>query len=68
MIMTYEQPAVDASDMYWEIYDDQQTEDFDYIGIAGGDIQPLTDIEVQVAELYRLYGRRVEIRVYRERR
>ena len=55
-------------DLYWETYDDQLTEDFDYIGVDGStDMEPLTDIENQVAELHRIFGRKAEIRVYRRR-
>ena len=53
--------------MYWETYDDQDTNDFDFIGVEGSDeMEELTNIEEQVAELQRVYGKRVEIRVYRE--
>ncbi len=58
--------AADVAGMYWETYDDQCTDDFDFIGVDGADtVEPLTDIESQAADLLRRYGRRAEIRVYR---
>lgn len=54
------------TDMYYEEYDDQNTEDFDFIGIMGEDPEPVVDIPSQVAEYRRLRGRDVVIYVYRK--
>lgn len=52
--------------MYWEMYDDQDSKDFDYIGVPDKVIEPVTDIEAQAAEFRRLYGENVDIFVYRK--
>ena len=53
-------------DMYYEEYDDQSTEDFDFIGVMGENPEPVVDIPSQVAELRRLPGRAVVIYVYKK--
>ncbi len=55
------------TNMYWETYDDQKTDDFDFIGVDAENLLPLTDIDDQVAELRRLYGSRTSIYVFKKR-
>ena len=55
-----------TDNMYWETYADQSEADgFTLIGV-GKDIEELTDIDKQVAEVHRRYGARAEIKVYKE--
>lgn len=58
----------DFEAMYWESYDDQDSHDFDYVGIAGEEPAPIENLDVQVKELYRTRGHDIEIRVYKDRR
>jgi hypothetical protein len=56
--------------MYWEVYDDQEAKDFDYIGYTDLSGTPVTDkvaanLAAQVAEIKRTNGQRTEVRVYR---
>lgn len=53
-------------ELYWESYDDQNSEDFQYVGVAGEVPVPIDNLDVQVREIYRTRGHNVEIRVYRE--
>lgn len=62
--------AIDVSTMYWETYDDQSSEDFDYVGyinISGEHIveEVASNLTMQVAEIRRTNGQHTEVRVYR---
>ena len=54
------------NEMYYEEYDDQATEDFDFIGIDGEEPVPVVDIPAQVAEIRRTRGSAVTIYVYKQ--
>lgn len=55
-----------CEEMYWESYDDQDSRDFDFVGVAGEEPVPIVNLDVQVKELYRTRGHDIEIRVYRQ--
>lgn len=62
---------MDLRGMYWEIYDDQNEEDFDFVGyenLAGEQITaPIEDnLAMQVAEILRANGHNTEVRVYKK--
>lgn len=62
---------MDVSGMYWEVYDDQDANDFQYVGyvdLSGQEIvaKVTTNLALQVAEIYRTNGKNTEVRVYRE--
>lgn len=62
---------MDVKGMYWEIYDDQQAEDFDYVGYTNlsGEavVTEISDnLALQVAEILRANGHNTEVRVYRK--
>lgn len=57
-----------STDLYYEEYDDQRTEDFDLVGIDGEEPVPITDLPAQVAELKRLHGSSVVILVFKNRK
>lgn len=51
--------------MYWETYADQTDDDgYTYIGVANN-IEDLIDVNRQVSEFRRKYGRNCDIRLYR---
>lgn len=52
--------------MYWETYDDQDSADFDYIGVPDKVVEPIGNMEAQAAEFRRLFGENIEIFVYRK--
>lgn len=53
-------------DMYWETYADQSVEEgYTLVGV-GDNVEEIVDLEAQVIELQRKYGKRAEIRVYKE--
>lgn len=51
--------------MYWEEFSDQVSEDFEYIGVDG-DIQEITNVDIQAKEFHRMYGAECTIKVYRK--
>ena len=57
---------MDTSKLYYEDYDDQNGDEFDYVQVEGHTPVPMTDLDAQVAEFRRLYGREVGIVVYRD--
>lgn len=62
---------MDVNGMYWEIYDDQQAEDFDYVGYTNLSGEPIVteisgNLALQVAEILRANGHNTEVRVYRK--
>lgn len=50
---------------YWEEYAQQDLSTFTHVGV-NDNIKPITNIEEQVAEFQRIYGKACEIRVYRD--
>lgn len=56
----------DLQSLYFEEYDDQDGNDFDYVGVVGKDPIKITNLTEQVNEFRRLYGRNTVIRVYKE--
>lgn len=56
-------PEIESLD--WEMYDGQDTDGYEYIGAVGHPVEPIVDAEEQAEEMYRKFGRRVEIRIYR---
>lgn len=62
---------IDVSGMYWESYDDQDAEDFDYVGytdLCGKDVVVKVEdnLALQVSEIKRLNGQDTVIKVYKE--
>lgn len=57
----------DVKDMYFEEYDDQDSSEFELVGVEGAMPSPITDLTKQVNELRRLYGKSVSILVYRSK-
>lgn len=62
---------MDKDSMYWEIYDDQESKSFDFVGytnLAGEDILAPVEgnLSAQVSEIRRLNGADIEIKVYKK--
>lgn len=60
---------MDTRNMYWEIYDDQSSNDFDlvgYVSLSGSEVVvPIEgDLAQQVAEIRRTNGYNTEVKVY----
>jgi hypothetical protein len=54
---------------YWVEYGGQSTEGFTHIGVEDeSSITEITDIEMQVNELHRLYGELASVRIYAKER
>ncbi len=60
---------MDTAEMYWEVYDDQDDMDFQYVGYIDFEgkrvLDKIKDLAAQVNEIRRQYGKDIEIRVYR---
>lgn len=56
-------------DAYWEIYDDQDSADFNYLSYVnrvGEDVvEKIEDIDRQVYEIRRVNGKATQIKVYK---
>lgn len=57
---------MDSENLYFEDYDDQNGDEFDYVQVEGHEMVPITDLDAQVTEFRRLYGRGVGIKVLRD--
>ena len=57
----------DLSNLYYEEYDDQESGDFDFVGLDGEVPVPVTDLQSQVNEFRRLHGKDVIILVYKQK-
>ena len=62
---------MDTAEMYWEVYDDQDDMDFQYVGYIDSTgewvREEITNLTDQVNEIRRQYGKNIEIRVYRSK-
>lgn len=60
---------MDTAEMYWEVYDDQDDMNFQYVGYIDFEgkqvLDKIKDLSAQVNEIRRQYGKDIEIRVYR---
>lgn len=60
---------MDTAEMYWEVYDDQDDMNFQYVGYVDFEgkqvLDKIKDLASQVNEIRRQYGKDIEIRVYR---
>lgn len=60
---------MDTAEMYWEVYDDQDDMNFQYVGYIDFEgkrvLDKVKDLSAQVNEIRRQYGKDIEIRVYR---
>lgn len=62
---------MDTAEMYWEVYDDQDDMNFQYVGYIDFEgkqvLDKIKDLSAQVNEIRRQYGKNIEIRVYRSK-
>lgn len=63
---------MDLTGAYWEIYDDQESKDFDFVhykSLKGDDVVVAVEDNLarQCAEIYRVNGKNTEIKVYRKK-
>lgn len=58
---------MEMSNLYKEDYDDQNGADFDFVAVDGQPPVAITDLEEQVNEFRRLYGKDVGITVYKDK-
>lgn len=60
---------MNVTDAYWEVYDDQDESDFNYLSYidrTGKEvIEEINDLDKQVYEIRRVNGRATQIKVYK---
>ena len=60
---------MNLTDAYWEVYDDQDESDFNYLSYidrTGKEvIEKINNLDKQVYEIRRVYGRVTQIKVYK---
>lgn len=60
---------MNVTDAYWEVYDDQDESDFNYLSYidrTGKEvIEKINDLDKQVYEIRRVNGRATQIKVYK---
>lgn len=62
---------MDLTGKYWEIYDDQEGEDWKYLSYENRSgvevVEEVSDLEAQVIEIKRLHGQNTVIKVYMDK-